>query len=101
MKSIPLAYFGPFWSKFWALFKKVAGRSMYIVAGGTPNSRDIFFDIERVSHNNIGRQGALKKFLCKNPQIFGPRFFHQFFPVINPCQNGGKIWLEKQHVFFR
>ena len=77
----------------------MAGRITCIVAEHTPNSRDICFDIEIVSHNNIGRQGALKKFLCKNPQIFGPRFFHQFFPVINSCQNGEKNWLEKQHGF--
>ena len=62
VKSIPPAYFGAFWSKFWAVSKKVAGRSIYTVAGGTPNSRDIFFDIERVFHNNIGCRGGLKKF---------------------------------------
>ena len=53
VKSIPLADFGPFWSKFWAVSKKVAGRTLYTVAGDTPNSQDIFFGIERVSHNNI------------------------------------------------
>ena len=62
MKSLPLAYFEPFWSKFCGVSKKVAGRGMYKVAGDTPNSRDIFFDIEIVSHNNIGRRGGLKKF---------------------------------------
>ena len=45
---------------FWAVSKKLAGRSIYTVAIGTPNSLDIFFDIERVFHNNIGCRGPQK-----------------------------------------
>ena len=106
MKSIPLAYFGPFWSKFWAVSKKVAGRSIYTVAGGTPNSRDIFFDIIIVSHNNIGHGGALPSFLKQNSTKVWTHFFVFFirnFPVVNPhvfSKKNMKFWLEKQHVFF-
>ena len=75
VKSIPLAYFGPFWSKFWAVSKKVAGRSIYTVAGGTPNSQDIFFDIERIFHNNIGCQGGGSKSFNINIPKFSSSHF--------------------------
>ena len=75
VKSIPLAYFGPFWSKFWAVSKKVAGRSIYTVAGDTPNSPDIFFNIKIVSHNNIGHGGALPSFLEQNSTKFWTPLF--------------------------
>ena len=75
VKSIPLAYFGQFWLKFWAVSKKVAGRSIYTVTGYTPNSRNIFFDIKRVFQNNIGCRGGLKKFWYQYSQIFKLSFF--------------------------
>ena len=70
VKSISLAYFGPFWLKFWAVSKKVAGRSIYTVAGDTSNSPNIFFNIKIVSHNNIGHGGPPQLFRTKLHKIF-------------------------------
>ena len=78
-KCTPEAIFWHFLTKFWALFEKVAGHTMKWVAGHTPNSPDIFFNIERVSHNNIGCQGGVKKFYCQYSDFFLPSVFWLFF----------------------
>ena len=91
-KSIPLAYFGPFWS----VSKKVAGRSIYTMAKGTPNSRDIFIDIKIVSHNNIGHGVALHTFLKQN----STKFWTPFFSINVEGLQNHVFWLYNIVTFF-
>ena len=78
--------FGRFLPKFWALFEKVAGRTLKWVAGHTPNSPDIFFDIERVSRAILDVWRASNSFTVNILIFFILIFVSTFFLWENPAK---------------